>query len=200
MIEKSRAGSVNKSAQPGRKSPATSPATSAGASPAASLAGAARRAPLGPYRPAGGMVAKRKRDPMPALSFLKGSDLWSTYQRLSALEQDLLQIQPRLALKPLKLANQILVVTAGSPAVAARLRQFEPSLIEGLRARGWLVGRIRFRPIAVHDVPAPPPARVKEAVSRTVLRELQTLDDSGMNPDLQAALQSFVKRQKSYLD
>jgi hypothetical protein len=146
------------------------------------------------------MVAKRKRDPMPALSFLKGSDLWSTYQRLSALEQDLLQIQPRLALKPLKLANQILVVTAGSPAVAARLRQFEPSLIEGLRARGWLVGRIRFRPIAVHDVPAPPPARVKEAVSRTVLRELQTLDDSGMNPELQAALQSFVKRQKSYLD
>jgi hypothetical protein len=164
---------------------------------------------VGPYRPAAGYrdsqsqdqhkPGGRRRDPLPAMSYLKGGDLWSAYQRLSALERDLQQIQPRLALKPLKLANQILVVTAGSPAVAARLRQFEPSLVEGLRARGWLVGRIRFRPIAVHDVPPPPPARIKEPVSPTVLKELETLDDAGMNPELQAALSSFVRRQKSYL-
>src|SRR5690606_33926333 len=129
------------------------------------------------YRVGGGQVEKRKREPMPALSFLKGGELWSAWQRLSALEKDLQQIQPRLALKPLKLANQILVVTAGSPAVAARLRQFEPSLIEGLRARGWLVGRIRFRPIAVHDVPAAPKRREKEPVSPKVLSELQALED-----------------------
>jgi hypothetical protein len=151
------------------------------------------------YRISGGQVEKRKREPMPALSFLKGGDLWSAWQRLSALEKDLQQIQPRLALKPLKLANQILVVTAGSPAVAARLRQFEPSLIEGLRARGWLVGRIRFRPIAVHDVPAPPKPREKEPVSAKVLSELQTLEDDDMNPELREALRSFVRRQKSYI-
>ncbi len=145
------------------------------------------------------MDKRRKRDPLPALSFLKGSALWTTYERLSALQKDLRQIQPRLELTPLKLANQILVVTAGSPAVAARLRQFEPSLIEGLRARGWLVGRIRFRPIAVHDEPKPPPARIKEPVSPGVLRELETLDLTDMNPDLQAALRSFVRRQKGYL-
>ena len=143
-------------------------------------------------------MERRKRDPLPALSFLQGSDLWSTYQRLSALEKDLQQIQPRLALKPLKLANQILVVTAGSSAVAARLRQFEPSLIEGLRARGWLVGRIRFRPIAVHDTPPTPAPRAKEPVSAAVLDELQTLEDDEMNPELRAALQAFVRRQKSY--
>ena len=143
-------------------------------------------------------MERRKRDPLPALSFLQGSDLWSTYQRLSALEKDLQQIQPRLALKPLKLANQILVVTAGSSAVAARLRQFEPSLIEGLRARGWLVGRIRFRPIAVHDTPPAPAPRTKEPVSAAVLDELQTLEDDEMNPELRAALQAFVRRQKSY--
>ena len=143
-------------------------------------------------------MERRKRDPLPALSFLQGSDLWSTYQRLSALEKDLQQIQPRLALKPLKLANQILVVTAGSSAVAARLRQFEPSLIEGLRARGWLVGRIRFRPIAVHDLPPAPAPRAKEPVSAAVLDELQTLEDDEMNPELRAALRAFVRRQKSY--
>jgi len=164
-----------------------------------------RSAPAAPRQPApasyrvgGGQVEKRKRDPMPALSYLQGSELWTTWQRLSALEKDLRQIQPRLALKPLKLANQILVVTAGSPAVAARLRQFEPSLIDGLRARGWLVGRIRFRPIAAHDVPPPPRPREKEPVSLKVLTELQALEDDEMNPELRAALQSFVRRQKSY--
>lgn len=145
-----------------------------------------------------GRGEKRGREPLPALSFLKGTDLWSTYQRLSALEKDLQQLQPRLALKPLKLANQILVVTAGSSAVAARLRQFEPSLTEGLRARGWLVGRIRFRPIAIHDAPQPPPARTKEPVSPAVLEGLETLNDAGMNPALQLALREFVRRQKGY--
>ena len=143
-------------------------------------------------------MERRKRDPLPALSFLQGSDLWSTYQRLSALEKDLQQIQPRLALKPLKLANQILVVTAGSSAVAARLRQFEPSLIEGLRARGWLVGRIRFRPIAVHDTPPAMTPRSRVPWRAAVLDELQTLEDDEMNPELRAALQAFVRRQKSY--
>ncbi len=145
-----------------------------------------------------GPFGKRRRDPLPALSYLQGSDLWTTWQRLSALEKDLRQIQPRLALTPLKLANQILVVTAGSPAVAARLRQFEPSLVEGLRARGWLVGRIRFRPIATHDSPAPPRPREKEPVSSKVISELQSLEDDDMNPELRAALRSFVRRQKSY--
>jgi len=154
----------------------------------------------GPYRAAGGQDVRRRRDPLPAISFLKGTDLWSAFQRLSALEKDLRQIQPRLDLTPLKLSDQILVVTAGSPAVAARLRQFEPSLVAGLRARGWLVGRIRFRPIAVHDVPRPPPVRVKEPVSSAVLQKLETLEVTGMNADLKAALSSFVRRQKSYLE
>jgi hypothetical protein len=143
--------------------------------------------------------AKRRRDPLPAISFLKGTDLWAAYQRLSALEKDLQQIQPKLGLKPLKLVNQILVVTAGSSAIAARVRQFEPSLVEGLRARGWLVGRIRFRPIAVHDVPPPPPPRTKDNVSPAVLTEMEALDRSEMNADLKEALTAFVRRQRSYL-
>ena len=146
-----------------------------------------------------GRSNRARRDPAPALSYLQGSDLWSAWQRLSALEKDLRQIQPRLALQPLKLANQVLVVTAGSPAVAARLRQFEPSLVEGLRARGWLVGRIRFRPIAAHDVPPPPKPREKEPVSPKVISGIQALEEADMNPELRAALRTFVRRQKSYL-
>jgi hypothetical protein len=198
MVEKSRGTGTKRVARAGL------PAEPAASAMPPVVAVAAPRSPPSsrgtPYRMAGGQVEKRKRDPLPALSFLKGSDLWTIYQRLAALEKDLRQIQPRLELKPLKLANQILVVTAGSPAVAARLRQFEPSLIEGLRARGWLVGRIRFRPIAVHDEPKPPAPRIKQPVSQAVLQRLQTLDDSGMNPELQAALGSFVRRQKGYLE
>lgn len=136
---------------------------------------------------------------MPALSFLAGTDLWSTCERLSALERDLRRIQPSLAITPLKLAGQVLVVTAGSPAVAARLRQFEPSLIEGLRARGWLVGRIRFRPIAVHDAPRPPPARIKEPVSPAVVDGIEALEDAPeMALELREALGAFVRRQRGY--
>jgi hypothetical protein len=173
--------------------------------PATTADGAqSRRTAPRTFRPASsrigaGQIDKRRRDPMPAMSFLQGSDLWSTWQRLSALEKDLRQIQPRLALTPLKLANQVLVVTAGSPAIAARLRQFEPSLIEGLRARGWLVGRIRFRPIAIHDEPPPPKPREKEPVSPKVISELQSLEEDDMNPELRAALRAFVRRQQSDL-
>lgn len=135
---------------------------------------------------------------MPALSYLAGSEIAATCERLAALERDLRLIQPSLPIVPLKLSGQVLVVTAGSPAVAARLRQFEPSLIQGLRARGWLVGRIRFRPIAVHDTPRPPPARAKEPVSEAVVERVAALPDEAMAPALRAAIATFVRRQRGY--
>lgn len=139
-----------------------------------------------------------RREPRPIASLLKGSELWSTYERLSALERDLNRLQPALALKPLKLTNQVLVVTAGSSAMAARMRQFEPSLVEGLRARGWLVGRIRFRPIAVLDLGKTQPPRPKDPVSTSVLDELERLGAAEMNPQLQAALAVFIRRHRGY--
>jgi len=156
-------------------------------------------ATLGRPGPSGhGRRKGRDRGPVPALSFLAGTELGSACERLAALERDLRLIQPTLPILPLKLARQVLVVTAGSPTVAARLRQFEPSLIQGLRARGWLVGRIRFRPIAIHDVPAPPPARVKEPVSTAVVERIAALQDEEMAPELRAALAAFVRRQRGY--
>ena len=71
----------------------------------------------------GGPRRRRQRDPQPALGYLKGSE------RLAALDRDLAALQPGLPLVALKLDRQVLVVTAGSAAVAARLRQFEPRLI-----------------------------------------------------------------------
>ena len=152
-------------------------------------------APLG--RP-GARRKGRNRGPAPALSFLAGTELGSACERLAALERDLRLIQPTLPILPLKLAGQVLVVTAGSPAVAARLRQFEPSLIQGLRARGWLVGRIRFRPIAIHDAPPPPPARIKDPVSAAVVDSIAALEGAEMAPELRAALATFVRRQRGY--
>lgn len=146
----------------------------------------------------GGPRRRRQRDPQPALGYLKGSELWAAWERLAALDRDLAALQPRLPLVPLKLDRQVLVVTAGSAAVAARLRQFEPRLIQGLRARGWLVNRIRFRAIAIHDAPVSPPSRPKAPVPTVVVDRIAAAEDADLPPALREAMQAFVRRQRSY--
>ena len=127
-----------------------------------------------------------------------------------ALEQDLKQIQPSLRLKPIKLDRQVLLVTAPSAAVGARLRQFEPSLLAGLRARGWLVNRLRFRAqMAAGDLAAQARARqagaprVKAAIGPASLEALErlhheTVERDGEHDPLALALARFIERQRSY--
>lgn len=150
--------------------------------------------------PGGAGKEKRDREARLALDHLqrKGSGLWETWRRMTALEQDLRTILPTIALKPLKLENRVLLVTAASSALAARLRQYEPRLLDGLQARGWLVSRIRFKPNTVRW-PEPPPPREKPPVSPRAIEALAALAESAEVTDaLKASLQKFIRQQRSY--
>lgn len=171
------------------------------------------RPPLQPIRLARPL---RATDPRPALDFIRSSSLYELAQRMIALEQDLQQIQPSLRLKPIKLDRQVLLVTAPSAAVGARLRQFEPSLLAGLRARGWLVNRLRFRAqMAAADLAAQAAQaaqaarqrsvvpRVKPAIGRASLAALEKLHREtvlreGEASDRARALATFIERQRRY--
>ena len=149
--------------------------------------------------------------PRPALDYIRSSSLFEMAERMMALEKDLKQVQPSLRLKPIKLDRQVLIVTAPSAAVGARLRQFEPSLLAGLRARGWLVNRLRFRAqMAENDLGARAQAaaraakpRVKAAIGANSLAALEKLYDEtvareGERSALASALAQFIERQRSY--
>ncbi len=126
-------------------------------------------------------------------------ELWQTWQRLDRLGRDLHTILPSVRLIPIKLDRQVLLVTAPSSAMAARLRQYEPRLVDGLQARGWLVNRVKFRPNTVF-MPVPPPPRAKQPVPPRAVESVAALAASGqVTPELRAALEAFVQRQRGYL-
>lgn len=128
----------------------------------------------------------------------RGHDIWEIWRRLSALQKDLQAILPSVRLQPLKLEKQVLVVTAASSAMAARLRQYEPRLLDGLQARGWLVTRIRFRANTVHVPPPPPPVEKPPVPERALAAMTALASAEGTSPALREALQRFVRRQRSY--
>lgn len=144
-------------------------------------------------------AADRDRETRQALTHLQvnGSELWETYRRLSALSRDLQQILPSIRLQPLKLERQVLVVTAASSAMAARLRQYEPRLVDGLQARGWLVTRIRFKPTTFR-IPEPPPRQPKAPVPESALAAMEKLANTPKTSKrLREVLQDFVARQRN---
>ena len=143
---------------------------------------------------------ERDREGRPMLDHMRARtpELWQTWQRLDRLGQDLRTLLPRVQLIPIKLEQQVLLVTAPSSALAARLRQYEPRLVDGLQARGWLVNRVKFRPNTVVMPEAPPP-REKEVVPSRAVDAMAALGASaGITPELRAAIERFVARQRGY--
>jgi hypothetical protein len=143
---------------------------------------------------------ERDREGRPMLDHMKARtpELWQTWQRLDRLGQDLRTLLPRVQLIPIKLEQQVLLVTAPSSALAARLRQYEPRLVDGLQARGWLVNRVKFRPNTV-VIPEAPPPRKKEVVPSRAVDAMAALGASaGITPELRAAIERFVARQRGY--
>lgn len=146
-------------------------------------------------------LRERDREGRPMLEHMKARtpELWQTWQRLDRLGRDLRTILPSVRLIPIKLDRQVLLVTAPSSAMAARLRQYEPRLVDGLQARGWLVNRVKFRPNTVF-MPVPPPPRAKQPVPPRAVESMAALAASGhVTPELRAALEAFVQRQRGYL-
>ena len=103
-------------------------------------------------------------------------ELWQTWQRLDRLGRDLHTILPSVRLIPIKLDRQVLLVTAPSSAMAARLR---PNTV---------------------FMPVPPPPRAKQPVPPRAVESMAALAASGhVTPELRAALEAFVQRQRGYL-
>src|SRR5215210_5394386 len=67
-------------------------------------------------------------------------------RRMRELQRDVARCVPAMTLTVLALDRDALVLAAPHAGIAAKLRQFEPTLIAGLAERGWRVTRIRFRP------------------------------------------------------
>lgn len=144
---------------------------------------------------------ERDREGRPMFDYLKSRapELWQIWYRLNRLRSDLHAVLPSIQLTPIKLERQTLLVTASSSAMAARLRQYEPRVIDGLQARGWLINRVKFRPYT--STPALPlPSARKAAVSPRSVEVLAELAASEhITPELRSALETFVTRQREYL-
>ncbi|GAB3627249.1 DciA family protein [Pandoraea terrae] len=116
-------------------------------------------------------------------------------EQLGRLETDVRALLPAPLAGTVRLApprEGALVFLVTNNAVAARLRQQTPSLIEGLARRGWLIRNIRIRV----SIAAPEPAKApKEArLSRQGLVSLRDLRDQLEPSPLRDALARLVAR------
>jgi len=113
--------------------------------------------------------------------------------RLVELQAELTRQAPTLALTVIALERDQLVVGAPHAAVAARLRQMEPSLVAALARRGWRIERIRFKP-QWRPVPGPPPRAAKSAPGAAAIAEIRALSERVDDPRLRAALRRLAAR------
>lgn len=113
--------------------------------------------------------------------------------RMAALERDLRSALPGITLTVVSFERSQLVVGAQHAAVAAKVRQIEPSLIASLQKRGWQVDAIRFKP---HwRPPAVPSARpVKEAPDAQAVAKVAELAGQVRHTGLSEALSRLARR------
>ena len=116
--------------------------------------------------------------------------------RLAALQADLRECVPGLALTAIALERDVLVVGAAHAAVAARIRQTGPSVVAALARRGWRIASIRFKP-QWRPPPAPPARSEKRPPGPEALAGLAALSERVDDPRLRAALRRFAARHGS---
>lgn len=122
-------------------------------------------------------------------------DLSDRAERLLVLQSDLQGCAPMLGLQVLGIENETLLVGAAGAAAAAKLRQMEPSILGCLRARGWPIAKIRFRPRSRGTVPTPPPPRIKPPIPDAALSALEALEASASTPALRDAIAALLRTQ-----
>jgi hypothetical protein len=113
--------------------------------------------------------------------------------RLASLQQDLTRCMPLLALTVVALERDTLVVGAAHAAVAARVRQLEPTLVAALGRCGWKIDRIRFKP-QWRPVAAPPPRTPKASPGPDAIADISALSERIEDPRLKAALRRLATR------
>ncbi len=123
-------------------------------------------------------------------------ELTDRAERLLALQGDLQLCLPAQQVTVLALEDDTLVVAAAGSAAAAKLRQMAPSVLAGMRARGWSLARIRFRPRPPGSAPPRPAPRIKAPIPETALAGLQAPSQQVANPALQQALEQLLRTQE----
>jgi len=116
--------------------------------------------------------------------------------RLAALQEDLKQSMPTLALNVIALEKDTLVVGAAHAAVAAKVRQLEPTLVAALARRGWRIDRIRFKP-QWRPLEAAPVRTVKNGPGPEATAGIEALSVLVEDPRLKAALHRLATRHRS---
>jgi hypothetical protein len=116
--------------------------------------------------------------------------------RLAALQVDLKQSMPTLTLSVIALEKDTLVVGAAHAAVAAKVRQLEPTLIAALARRGWKIDRIRFKP-QWRPIEAAAVRTVKQGPGPEATAGIEALSAQVEDPRLKAALHRLAARHGS---
>jgi hypothetical protein len=117
-------------------------------------------------------------------------------QRLTALQASLREAAPSLPLMVVAYEREVLVVGAAHAAIAAKIRQIEPTLVRALRQRGWPLRQIRIKP----QFQAPPPTRTREirpGPNAAAVAALGALAGQVSDPLLQSALRRLAARHQT---
>jgi hypothetical protein len=113
--------------------------------------------------------------------------------RLAALEADVRRALPGLALTVVAFEHKQLVVGANHAAMAAKVRQVEPTLIAALGRKGWAVDKVRFKPLFRAPV-ASPARRDKPPPGAEALTQISDLSQRIDHPGLKDALARLAAR------
>ena len=142
---------------------------------------------------------KARRVARPLTDLLSASDgagsLLVAAEQLGRLERDVYALLPPPLAGSIKLSpprEGALVFLVANNALAARLRQQTPSLIDGLATRGWLIRSIKIRVSITAPEPQKPPKEAR--LSRQGLVSLRDLRDNLEPSPLRDALARLVAR------
>ena len=142
---------------------------------------------------------KAPRIARPLTDLLSASDgagsLLVAAEQLGRLERDVHALLPAPLTASVKVApprDGALVFLVANNALAARLRQQTPSLIEGLAKRGWLIRSIRIRVSIATPEPLKPPKEARLSLQGLV--SFRDLRDSLEPSPLRDALARLVAR------
>ncbi|AKC68424.2 hypothetical protein MB84_01565 [Pandoraea oxalativorans] len=142
---------------------------------------------------------KAPRVARPLTDLLSASDgagsLLVAAEQLGRLERDVHALLPAALSGSVRLApprEGALVFLVSNNALAARLRQQTPSLIDGLATRGWLIRSIKIRVSIATPEPQKPPKEAR--LSRQGLVSLRDLRDALEPSPLRDALARLVAR------
>lgn len=143
--------------------------------------------------------AKANRIARPLTDLLSASDgagsLMFDADQLARIERDVHALLPaplRVSVKVTPPREGTLVFLVANNALAARLRQQTPSLIEGLARTGWLIRAIRIRVSLPTPEPQKPPKTAR--LSRQGLLSFRDLRDQLEPSPLKDALARLVAR------